>query len=43
MKQWLLVVCQVDAGEFAPSLTISSVTDSVSIRLSARGFCIAQR
>ena len=37
------VVCQVDAGRFAPSLTIESVTDSVSIRLAVRGFCIARR
>ena len=37
------VVCQVSAGEFAPSLTIESVTDSASIRLAVLGFCIARR
>ena len=37
------VVCQVDAGEFAPSLTVESVTNSASIRLAVRGFCIARR
>ena len=37
------VVCQVDAGEFAPSLTIESVTDSLGIQLAVRGFCIARQ
>ena len=33
------VVCDVDAGDFAPDLTIDSVTDSTLAKLAIRGAC----
>ena len=33
------VLCDVDAGDFAPDLTIGSMTDSTVVKLAIRGVC----
>ena len=35
------VICEVDAGEYTPALTIESVTDSNLIKRATRGVCKA--
>ena len=36
------VLCKVEAGDFAPDLTLESVTDSTMTQLAIRGVCAAR-